>query len=686
MKKVLSTILALTFLIGIALFAYRDCFFSQDGFAQYDSDYQVQDLPATEFLKLQAQANNSCLWNPLILCGVPFFDHCEVGFFYPLNIIFQSLLSADMSYRISCLIHILLTALGLFIYVKHLTDKLKPAIVAVSVFILCGPTMALMVNCNADALFTLSWLPWILWLTEKFINNRKSKYLFFISLCLGMSVLAGELQMFSYMLIFYLIYLAYAVKRKNVKGKPLILRKLCSSLLWGLLIGSVQIIPTLKLSLRSIRLREYSTAISDALPLDRAIDLIFPELIYFYNNPVNNSFVLYFGILAMFFVIWSIIKERKFIAPFVIMTAFLILSAFGLTIYRLYYHFFPFAKYVHGGEEAIFPVGIMVAVAAGLGWNQFQSNSRISPRSKQIIFLCLIVECMLLNNSYIKGVIRHNDRANLHEEKKIVNIIKQDYQQERIVRIKNSGLLLPNVLMPDNIYDVEGFYPFVIKEYAELLQGIDKKMVSGPGGPGKNIDITDLSDKNSLDSPLINMLNVKYIISPQHIHREGYKLLYNGKIKLYDNLSVLPRAFLLSNWQVIKDKSELLLRITKPSFNPLDCVYLEENPAWVQTEGEAAACLTTRAIILDYKPDKMVIETCAKEKGLLFISDTYYPGWQAYLDGELTKIYRANHAFRAVAVPKGRHIVTFYYLPTVLKIGSMISIVALIFAVKQLFV
>ncbi|MFC1632497.1 YfhO family protein, partial [Candidatus Omnitrophota bacterium] len=364
---------------------------------------------------------------------------------------------------------------------------------------------------------------------------------------------------------------------------------------------------------------------------------------------------------------------------------FLILSAFGLSVYRLYYHFFPLAKYVHGGEEAIFPLGIMVAVAAGLGWGQFQSNSRISPRLKQIIFLGLIIECGLLNNSYIQGVVRHNDRANLQEEEKIVSLIKQDYKRERIVRLKNKGLLLPNVLMSDNIYDVEGFYPFVIKDFAELLQGIDKKMVAGPGGPGKNIDVTDLSNKNTLDSPLINMLNVRYVLTPEYINRAGYKLLYEGTINIYDNLGVLPRAFLVNKWQVEKNRSELLLRITKPNFNPLDYIYIEENPAWVQKEKLAVDCLTEGARIIDYKPDKIVIEACAKEKSLLFISDTYYPGWQAYLDGKITKIYRANYAFRAVAVPKGRHVITFYYLPASLKIGSMISIVALAFVVKQIF-
>jgi uncharacterized membrane protein YfhO len=54
---------------------------------------------------------------------------------------------------------------------------------------------------------------------------------------------------------------------------------------------------------------------------------------------------------------------------------------------------------------------------------------------------------------------------------------------------------------------------------------------------------------------------------------------------------------------------------------------------------------------------------------MLFLSDTYYPGWKAYVDGKETKIYRADYTFRAIYVLGGSHKVEFIYSPLSFKMG-----------------
>ncbi len=61
-------------------------------------------------------------------------------------------------------------------------------------------------------------------------------------------------------------------------------------------------------------------------------------------------------------------------------------------------------------------------------------------------------------------------------------------------------------------------------------------------------------------------------------------------------------------------------------------------------------------------------------KGIFYISDTFYPGWEAKVNGVSEKIYKANYNFRAVIVPKGESIVEFNYLPKNFKIAILISI------------
>jgi uncharacterized membrane protein YfhO len=62
---------------------------------------------------------------------------------------------------------------------------------------------------------------------------------------------------------------------------------------------------------------------------------------------------------------------------------------------------------------------------------------------------------------------------------------------------------------------------------------------------------------------------------------------------------------------------------------------------------------------------------------LLFLSDTYYPGWQALIDGKPTKIYRTDYTFRSILVPQGNHVVVFVYNPKSFSYGLKVSIISI---------
>ena len=64
-------------------------------------------------------------------------------------------------------------------------------------------------------------------------------------------------------------------------------------------------------------------------------------------------------------------------------------------------------------------------------------------------------------------------------------------------------------------------------------------------------------------------------------------------------------------------------------------------------------------------------------EGYLVLSDPFYPGWRAELDGSPAEILRANYAFRAVAVPAGSHTVTMTFRPASWIAGLAISLATL---------
>jgi len=91
--------------------------------------------------------------------------------------------------------------------------------------------------------------------------------------------------------------------------------------------------------------------------------------------------------------------------------------------------------------------------------------------------------------------------------------------------------------------------------------------------------------------------------------------------------------------------------------------------------------LQGRVKLLSYKANRFDLEYESDGDAFLYVSDTYYPGWRAYVDGKETEIYRANLAFRAIEAPKGKHTVVFKYVPMSFYIGLALTIIGILLCV-----
>ncbi len=185
----------------------------------------------------------------------------------------------------------------------------------------------------------------------------------------------------------------------------------------------------------------------------------------------------------------------------------------------------------------------------------------------------------------------------------------------------------------------------------------------------------------NVDSPeetnLLNLLNAKYVISPKDFKAKGYKMVRKGeKANIYENENVLPRAFLVDKAVIIKDEEKILERMKSRDFNPAGEVILEED--FSSTNHYPLTSIHEQVDILKYSPNEVTIETNVGASKFLVLSDSYYPGWKAYIDGERTSIYRANYILRAVYLEPGKHIVSFIYDPFSFKIGAIVSLLTVL--------
>src|ERR1017187_8216886 len=99
-----------------------------------------------------------------------------------------------------------------------------------------------------------------------------------------------------------------------------------------------------------------------------------------------------------------------------------------------------------------------------------------------------------------------------------------------------------------------------------------------------------------------------------------------------------------------------------------------------EARGSISATQQTAARVLDarFAHQTISIQTGAPAASLMVISQTYYPAWRAYVDGQPTKTWLANYAFQAVEVPAGPHHIQMVYKDTKLLAGAALSGVGLL--------
>jgi len=173
-------------------------------------------------------------------------------------------------------------------------------------------------------------------------------------------------------------------------------------------------------------------------------------------------------------------------------------------------------------------------------------------------------------------------------------------------------------------------------------------------------------------SRIHDLLNVRYVVSRKQM--EGLRLVFEGKAKVYENETHLPRAWVVHEAEVIKDKKLALQRLQNAAFAPERSVILSEDFDTGRLErGKESACR-----IVDYSLKRIELDVDMAGNGFLVLSEVYYPGWKAYVDGRKSRIYKADLVLRAVYLDRGHHRVTLVYDPLWFKVGVGITGVTLL--------
>lgn len=212
------------------------------------------------------------------------------------------------------------------------------------------------------------------------------------------------------------------------------------------------------------------------------------------------------------------------------------------------------------------------------------------------------------------------------------------------------------------------------------------------------------TDAGALNSPMLDLLGVRYVISEIEIDNPRYEMVYqDDAVRVYENLGVMPRSFTLpvsSTVFVREGEIDSLYNIPMDDFagqvqiadvrqHVMAAVAIREGGLSASVEGPlrerwSQAFLPAEpaaATVTDYRPNEVWIDASVEEESWLVLTDSYYPGWSAWIRPqgsedsaeEKADIWLVDGNFRGVILPPGEWTIRFRYSPDCVRFGGFAS-------------
>lgn len=333
-------------------------------------------------------------------------------------------------------------------------------------------------------------------------------------------------------------------------------------------------------------------------------------------------------------------------------------------------------QFLPPGAGLLVPLVLMATVAAlcgaaGRGW-----LSR--PRLLVALAALLIVDLFWLSGQFNQSF----ERSRVYPATQITDLLRRlppgrvlvvpaDLESNRRASSSDDKIIAPpNTLLPYQIPTVAGKnqqFPRWYRDYAALIE------------PQLNLSHVVF---NRPRSRFFDLLDVRYVVTHANAPPlAGYDLLATAEgIAVYENRQALPRAFFVDRAVEVDGHAEALDRLRDGSFDARREVVIEKAPgksAGAERLPDATEASATAAVnLIEDRRNRVTVETTGTEEAWMVLSDNYYPGWRATIDGAATEIFQANATMRAVKVPAGRHMVSFVFAPPIFTASFIVSLVA----------
>jgi hypothetical protein len=684
-------------LIYASLLAVVVLFFHKPLFSSHYSfpwDFHNVQLPMIAFLRDELAHGRFALWNPYNYAGYPVFANIQACLFHPLVLagawISSRLPWDSLPILLEWIVVLQVWIGGIAAY--HLFRALglaSPPSWAGAVMFETGSYFASRPE-HIDAMMSAAWMP-LAWLAVWRLRDKfRLDWLALLAFALGMSVWGGFPQataaVFGSTIVFAALLAALRMARPR-----LIAFAGCGWIL-GILLTAVPFIPTTQLTQLSVaKYRADYLGTGGGLYWQSLVSLVSPDHYHIFNlqqfnGPWDPSFLyLYSSIAGLVLAIFSLVfRPGRNAALFGLMLLFGTLWMLGdkTPLWRALYPLLPDKIRIGIHPEytyCIFSLAIAGLAAVGL-------NALPAPHlARWAIALVIAVDLFLVGSGRPMNLT--SDRG-----------VTPDAFDGNETLLSGVRDYVDQGTPPSRFDTVDASMDWTTG--APIL-GIPSAAGISPMAPANSIQLRLFLHAgyrwgwnyplDKIDSPIVDLLNVKYVVAGSPA--SAARLSTAGKFRhlaslpgteIFENTGVFPRFFLVHQIRIAASLEEARSLILNRDVDLRRTAIVNQNIP-LQNISLGAGVGSEPLKTLKYEPNRIEISAQPSAPALLVLSETFYPGWKAWVDNQPAPIYETDIALRGIVVPPGAHVIRMEYQPVILTLSIGISLATAISLVISAF-
>jgi hypothetical protein len=732
----LKTFLLIAFIASV--FYWRPIWSSEytilSGFENTNQAYAWYHFVANSIKHTQAPT-----WDPYTFGGRDFPGEMQTGAFYPLNLVMaaspfgKSGFFSSHVYNYFYLLSRVLGAFFMFLLAREFERSYFASLLAGFCFSFGGVVCSMIAW--PDRYNSVIWLPLgMLFAIRAVEGGGKALRYFFAALCgvvLGLPILAGGLHIvIMQMIILVTALAAYAVfQRKSLDAVQwrtcwiTTAAVLAIALAFAAATGAVQLLSSLEYSGLSTRWVDGGALPSDQkIPYERLNDGVLPNglVVLLLGSPAseiaNGEFLNpYLGVLTLFLAligIWQAWRNQwvKYLTALAILAFAYSLASYSF-LHGALYVLVPRLWMAREANRFLYMADFALPILAAFGVDALLDGSLgesagtlrrvmrwvgggalaslVLPALYRPLSISPWISMSLLLILASCGVIAYVLRGNTGTIAKLailLLILSDLYAFDWGARsIQQANARGENQFK--RLYSAKPAVDFVKSQPGMYRLGVSVDMPPSIGllygvqtnsGTGATMQ-TDFDSIRHRD----DLWNVKYMLKPASA-KEPNPVYQDNAWKVYATQEPCPRAWIVHQVEHRGDPKATVERLDNADFKPLQTAVIT-GPEAPPLDPPAPGAVE-RARITNYEQNRIRLKVDSAGRGLLVMSENYYPGWKATVNGRATRILKVDGGLRGIPVSGGSSTVELRYSPLYMTLGLPITCLALLFGLAAPFV